>query len=120
GVAGQRAPEADPVGDLQPDLVPVPAVVAAQDAADLGVVQVGRVPGAPLRAGRAQTQLEHGARAAGQVGLAAVPDAVVADQQRAGRADHGGLAGEVLVAGDGGLVDAAEVAAGQHHGPAHV
>src|SRR4051794_38278199 len=109
-VAGQLAPEAEAVRDLEANLVPVPPVIAAQDLADARVVKVGGVPDAALGGARIEAHLEHRARAVGPVGLAAVPDAVVADQQRAGRAGHRFLPDEVLVARDREFVDSPQVA----------
>src|SRR3954447_23343882 len=62
-VAGQLAPEAEPVRHLEAHLVPIPSVIAAQDLTDVLFVKVGRVPDPALRRARIQVQLEHRARA---------------------------------------------------------
>lgn len=119
-VAGQEAPEPDPVDILQPVVVAVPAVVAVQDAPDLRGIDIVRVPELELAHGRVEAQLEHIAHPVGVVGLGAVPDAVVPHRQRPRLADHGELPKKILVAADVGFVDPAQVAARQKHRPAHL
>src|SRR5579875_149370 len=121
-VARQVPPESGPLDLLQPRSGPFePRLPGREDLLDLPlhlrIVQVAGIPQAPLPDRRLEPDLEHVAHRRCPVGSPAVPDAVVEGDDRPGRADHGHLAGMVLVTGDGALVDPTEVAAGDDQRP---
>ena len=92
----------------------------AQDARNGGIIDVVGIPQPQLPHGRIQAQFEHVADLVGQVGLGAVPHAVMDHHHGTGLADYRQLSPKVVVAGDIRFADAAVMAARQDHGAAHL
>ena len=81
--------------------------------------EVGNVPQATLPHRGVQADLEHVAHLLRAVDAAAVPQAVVSEDERARRAHHMLLPDDVLIAPDGALAHHPQVRAGDVAGAAH-
>src|SRR5579884_216058 len=113
-VPADVAPQFGPLHVFRPRHLALPFVrKAVYDAADIWIVVAVGVEQAALLLPRTQAQLEHIARLVGVVGLGAMPEGLMQEGNGAGLADKLPLPDDVLVAGDAGVADAAQVGTGQ-------